>query len=100
MMIVATPPSKGIRSRKRKRETEEANPSADAVLENDGPHDYSTMKNSGLQEELIIQESGRGAGGNGSLDDSENEGGLQTQKENAKRGSTSGQTWEVDIGKE
>ena len=32
-MIVATLPSKGIRSRKRKRETEEVNTSADAVLE-------------------------------------------------------------------
>ena len=28
VMVVATPPSKGIKSRKRKRETEEASPSA------------------------------------------------------------------------
>ena len=33
VMVVATPPSNGIRSRKRKRETEEASPSADAVSE-------------------------------------------------------------------
>ena len=32
-MIVATPPSKGLRSRKKRRETEEATPSADAVSE-------------------------------------------------------------------
>ena len=32
-MVVATPPSKGIGSRKRKRETEEASLSADAVSE-------------------------------------------------------------------
>ena len=32
-MIVATPSSKGIRSRKRKRETEESSPSADSVSE-------------------------------------------------------------------
>ena len=32
-MIVATTPSKGIGSRKRKRETDEASSSADAVLE-------------------------------------------------------------------
>ena len=32
-MIVAMPPSKANRSRKRKRETEEASPSADAVSE-------------------------------------------------------------------
>ena len=32
-MVVATPQSKGIRSRKRKRETEEASPTADAVSE-------------------------------------------------------------------
>ena len=33
VMIVATPPSKGIISRKRKRETEEASPSVDVVSE-------------------------------------------------------------------
>ena len=34
VMIVTTPPSKGVRSRKRKREVEELNsPSADAVSE-------------------------------------------------------------------
>ena len=32
-MIVATPPSKGIMSRKKKRETEEASPSAAALSE-------------------------------------------------------------------
>ena len=32
-MVLATTPSKGIRFRKRKRETEEASPSADAVSE-------------------------------------------------------------------
>ena len=33
VMVVATSPSKGIRSRKRKRQTEEASLSADAVSE-------------------------------------------------------------------
>ena len=33
MIVVTTPPNKGKRSRKRKRETEEAIPSADAVSE-------------------------------------------------------------------
>ena len=33
MMSMATPPSKGVRSRKRKREVEEASPSAEAVSE-------------------------------------------------------------------
>ena len=33
-MIVTTPLSKGVRSGKRKREVEEASPSAEAVLEN------------------------------------------------------------------
>ena len=32
-MIVTTPPSKGVRSRKRKREVEEASPSTEAVSE-------------------------------------------------------------------
>ena len=41
----------------------------------DGSHDSSAMEHSGLQEQLSIQE-----GGNGSLDDSANGGGLQTPK--------------------
>ena len=32
-MVVTTPPSRGVRSRKRKREAEETSPSADAVSE-------------------------------------------------------------------
>ena len=58
------------------------------------------MENSGLQEQLSTHEVSRGAAGNGSLDDSVNEEDFKTQKANAKRGSTTGQTWEMDIGKE
>ena len=37
-------------------------------------HDSSAIENSGLQEQLSIQEFGRGAAGNESLDDSGNGG--------------------------
>ena len=54
MMIVTTPPSKGVKSRQRKREVEELNsPSADAVseeFEGDCSHDSSVMEDCGLQE--------------------------------------------------
>ena len=43
------------------------------------------MEDSGLQGQLSIQEVGRDAGGNGSLDDSFNGGGLQTPKGKPKR---------------
>ena len=55
VMITTTPPSKDVRSRKRKRDVEGlGSPSADAVsekkLERDGPHGSGTMEDSSLQE--------------------------------------------------
>ena len=44
------------------------------------------MKTSGLQKQFSIQEVGRGAAGNGSLDDSGNGGGLQTPKGKREKG--------------
>ena len=89
-MIVAKPPSKGIKSRKRKRETEEAIASAEAGFreesKRDGSHDSSAMENSGLQEQFSIKEIGRSAAGNVSLDDSGNGGGLQTPKGKHEKG--------------
>ena len=61
------------------------------------------MEDSGLHGQLRTKEAGRGDVGNGSLDELDNGGRLQTsegKKANTKRGSTSGQTWEVDVGKE
>ena len=53
VMIVATPPSKGIRSRKRRKDAEELScPSADAVSEKnlkETAHDSSAVEDSGLQ---------------------------------------------------
>ena len=77
VMVVTTPPSKGIRSRKLKRETKEASPSADAVSEMNLKETAPMIRareNSGLQEQLSAQEASRGAAGNGSLDDSRNGG--------------------------
>ena len=62
-MVVTTPPSRGREektTRKRKREAEEANHSADAVsekkLEGDSSHESGAMKDGGLQERLGSQE--------------------------------------------
>ena len=104
VMVVATPPSKGIRSRKRKRETEEASPSADAVSEKNlketGPMILARWKTAAyksssaprkLAEELREMVASTTPG---------TEEDFKPQKANARRGSSSGQTWEVDIGKE
>ena len=103
-MVVATLPSKGIRSRKRKRETEEASPSADAVSEKNlkkkAPMILARGKTAAyrsssaprrLAEELRETEASTTPG---------TEEAFKPQKANVKRGSTIGQTWEVDIRKE
>ena len=103
-MVVATTPSKGIRSRKRKRETEEASPSVDAVSEKNlketAPMVLARGKTAAyksssaprrLAEVLREMEASKTPG---TGDD------FKPQHANAKRGSTSGQTWEVDIRKE
>ena len=104
MMIVVTPPSKGIRSRKRKRETEEASPSADAVSEKNlketapmilGRWKTAAYKSSSAPRKLaeVLREM-EAPTTPGTEED------FKPQKTNAKRGSTSGKTWEVDIGKQ
>ena len=100
---MTTPPSKGKRSRKRKRQTK-ASPSADAVLvknlKETAPMILARGKtaayNSGsaprrLTEVLREMEASTTSG---TEDD------FKPLKTNLKRGSTSGQTWEVDISKE
>ena len=74
MMIAARPRSKGVRSRKKKREAEElSSPSADAVsekkTEGDGSHDSSAVEDSGLQGLLRTKEAGRGDQRDGGLDE-------------------------------
>ena len=94
-MVVATPPSKRIRSRKRKRETEEAISSADAVSEKNlkeiapmilarGEKAYkSSSAHRRLADVLREMEPSTTPG-------TKND--FEPQKANAKRGSTSGQT--------
>ena len=97
-MIVATPPSRGIRPRKRKRETEElSSPSTDAVSEKNLKEtapmilarcSSAPRKLAEVMKDMEVSTS------------SATEEDFRPQKANTKRGSTSGQTWEVDVGKE
>ena len=103
MMIVATPPSKGIRSRNTTQETEEVSASADAVSEKN-LKETATMilarlktenyKSSSAPRKLseVLREM-EASTTPGTEDD------FKPQKANTKRGSTSGETWEVDIGR-
>ena len=102
-MIVTTPPSKGVRSRKRIREIEEVSPSAESVSEKNlketGPMVLAKWKTTiyksksmarKLADVLTEMETATTPG---------TEEDFKPQKVNAKKGSTSGQMWEVDIGK-
>ena len=104
-MVVATPPSKGVRSRKRKREVEELNsPSADAVSEKNlretAPMDIALWKTTayrGSSEPRRLAEVVKEMEVSTSLATKED---FRPQKASTKRGSTNGKTWEVDVGKE
>ena len=105
VMITATPPSKDVRSRKRKRDVEGlGSPSADAVSEKNlretAPmvlarwktaaykSSYEPRKLLDVEGEMEIPTS------------STTEEDFKPQRTKTKRGSTSGQTWEVDVGEE
>ena len=78
-MIVMTPSSRRVRSRKRKRDIEEkffGRCGFGEEIKGDGYHGSSEIEDSGLQEQLSNQEVGRGAGRDGSLDDSRDGGGI------------------------
>ena len=103
VMIVATPPSKILGSRKRKRETEEASPSADAVSEKNLKETapmilarWKTVVYKGSSAPRKLADVTKGMEVSMSLTTEED---FRPQKANTKRGSTSGQTWEVDVGK-
>ena len=104
-MITTTPPSKDVRYRKRKRDVEGlGSPSADAVsgenLRETAPmvrarwktaaykSSYEPRKLLDVEKEMEIPTS------------STTEEDFKPQRIKMKRGSTSGQTWEVDVGKE
>ena len=105
VMITTTHPSKDVRSRKRKRDVEGlGSPSADAVLEKNlretAPmvlarwkpaaykSSYEPRKLLDVEREMEIPTS------------STTEEDFKSQRTKMKRGSTSGRTWEVDVGKE
>ena len=105
MMITTTPPSRDVKSRKRKIEVEGlSSPSADAVSERNlretAPMVLARCKtaacksNAELRRPLEVEKEMEVA------INSISEENFRPQKTNMKRGSTSGQTWEVDVGKE
>ena len=103
-MIVTTPPSKGVKSRKRKREVEElSSPSADAVFEKNlretAPMILARWKTAAYKsssEPKRLAEVVKEIEVSTSLATEED---FKAQKASSKKGSTNGQTWE-DVDKE
>ena len=104
-MIVTTPPSKGIKSRNRKREVEElSSPSVDAVSEKNlretAPMILVRWKTAAYKssfEPRRLAEVVKEIEVSTSLVTEQD---FKPQKVGSKNGSTNGQTWEVDVGKE
>ena len=105
VMITTTPPSRDVKSRKRRREVEGlSSPAADAVSETNlretapmvlarcktAAYKSSAEPRKPLEVEKEMEVSTK----------STSEEDFRPQKTNMRRGSTSGQTWEVDVGKE
>ena len=105
VMIVTTPPSKGMNPRKRKLEIEElSSPSVDAVSEKNLRETapmilarWKTPANKSSSEPRRLAEVVEEIEVSTSLVTEED---FKPQKAGSKKGSTNGQTWEVDIGKE
>ena len=105
VMIVLTPPSKGMKSRKRKREMEElSSPSVDAVSEKNwresAPMVLARWKMAaykGSSEPRRLTEIVKEIEVSTSLVTEED---FKPQKTVSKKSSTNGQTWEVDVGRE
>ena len=105
VMITATPPSKGVKSRKRKREVEGlGSPSADAVSEKNlretapmvlARWKTAAYKSSYEPRKLLQVEREMEVPTNSTTEED-----FKPQRTKMKRGSTSRQTWEVDVGKE
>ena len=105
VMITATPPSRDVKSRKRKREVDGlGSPSADAVSEKNLMRETAPMvlarcktaayKSSAEPRKPLEMEKEMEVSTNSTSEED-----FRPQKTNMKRGSTSGQTWEVDVGK-
>ena len=99
------PPSKDVKSRKRKREVEGlGSPSADAVTERNlretapmvlARWKTAAYKSSSEPRKFLEVEKEMEVSTNSTTEED-----FRPQRTNMKRGSTSGQTWEVDVGKE
>ena len=104
-MIVTTPPSKGMKSRKRKREMEElSSPSVDAVSEKNLRETahmilarWKTAAYKSSSEPRRLAEIVKEIEVSTSLVTEED---FKPQKAGSKKVSTNGQTWEVDVGRE
>ena len=105
VMIVTTPPSKGMKSRKRKREVEElSSPSVDAVSEKNLRETalmilacWKTAAYKSSSESRRLAEIVKEIEVSTSLVTEED---FKPQKAGSRKGSTNGQTWEVDVGRE
>ena len=105
VMILTTPPSKDMKSRKRKREIEElSSPSVDAVsemnLRETAPMILVRWKIAAYKsssEPRRLAEAVKEIEVSTSLATEED---FKPQKSGSKKGSTNGQTWEMDVGKE
>ena len=105
VMITSTPPSKDVKSRKRKREVKGlGSPSADAVSEKNlrttapmvlARWKTAAYKSSYEPRKLLEVEREMEVSANSTTEED-----FKPQRTKMKRGSTSGQTWEVDVGKE
>ena len=105
VMIEATPPSRGVKSRKRKREAEElSSPSADAVSEKNisetAPMILARWKTAAYKGGSKPRKLAEVVKEMEALTCLATEEDFRPQKANTKRGSTSGKMWEVDVGKE
>ena len=105
VMITATPPSKDVKSRKRKREVKRlGSPSAEAVSEKNlretAPMVLARCKTAAYKSSSEPRKPFEIKKEMEVFTNSTSEEDFRPQKTNMKRGSTSGQTWEVDVGKE
>ena len=105
VMITTTPSSRDVKTRKRKREVEGlSSPSVDAVSEGNlretAPKVLARCKttayknNTELRRPLEVEKELEASISSTSEED------FKPQKTNVRRGSTNGQTWEVDVSKE
>ena len=105
VMIAARPPSRGVKSQKRKREVEGlSSPSTDAISEKNLRETapmvlarWKTAAYKGSSKPRKLAEVEKEMEVSTSLAKEED---FRPQKTNMKRGSTSGQMWEVDVSKE